>query len=64
MDVFLLEGFTYTLGHGIVKIRNTLAPVHLILIGLDRDAGKSRIGADGLGFMDMSMTGRKSMVEE
>ena len=44
--VQLAEGFDNAGRHGVVKVWNTLASVHFILICLNGDTGKGRVAAD------------------
>ena len=64
LEILLGISFGHTVRHGVVKIRETLAAVHLVLIGLDDDAGKSRVGDDGLRFPHITVPGGKSVLEK
>ena len=63
-QVLLMVGLVHTPGHGIVKIRDALAAVHLILVGLDSDTGQSRIAPYVLWLSKVSMAGGKAVFKQ
>ena len=60
----LAEGLAHTRRHGVIEVRNRLAAVLIVLVGLDRDARQSRIGADVVRLTQEVVTGRKAVAEQ
>ena len=62
--ILLSEGACYAFCHGVVKIGDRLPPVHLVLVGLDRDTGQRRIAGDGSGLPDISVSRGEPVLEQ
>ena len=60
----LAEGLAHALRHRIVKGIDTLTAEHVILVRLDGDAGKRRIGADRVRLAQKAVARREAAVEE
>ncbi len=57
-------GFGDTGSHAVIKVRDALSAVLVILIGLNGNAGKGCIALDVLRFPEMSVAGGKPMAEQ
>ena len=64
LEVLLAVGLVHALGHGVVENRHALAAVHLVLVGLDGDAGQSGVAADVVGLPQVAVAGGKAVVEQ
>ena len=64
LEVFLAEGLGHARSHGIVKIGDGLAAVHLVLVGLDGDAAQGGVALDGIGGPQIAVTGGEAAPEE
>ena len=60
----LAECFRYAHGHCVIKIRHTLAAVHFVLVGLNRNTGQRRVAADIIGLTQKTVAGGKTAVEQ
>ena len=60
----LAEGLAHALCHRVVKGIDALAAEHVILVRLDGDAGKRRIGADRVRLAQKAVARREAAVEE
>ena len=60
----LAEGLAHALRHGEIKGVDGLAAEHIVLIGLNRNAGEARISADGIRLAQESVSGRKAAAEQ
>ena len=60
----LAEGLAHAGRHGVIEVRNRLAAVLVVLVGLDGDARQSCIGADVVRLAQEAVTGRKTVAEQ
>ena len=60
----LPEGFPDAFSHGIIKGVNGLAAKHVILVGLDGNAGQGRVGRNVVGLAQHAVTSGKSALEQ
>lgn len=58
------EGFCNALCHAVIKVRNGLAAVLVILIGLNGDGGQCGVACNALGFTEIAMCRWKSAMEQ
>ena len=58
------EGFCNALCHAVIKVRNGLAAVLVILIGLNGDGGQCGVACNALGFTEIAMSGGKTAMEQ
>ncbi len=64
LAIFLGVGFGHAGRHGKVKVRHALAAVHFILVGLNGNAGQSRITFNGIGFAQIAVPGGEAVSEQ
>ena len=57
-------GLIDTRRHGVIKIGDSLALMHLVLVGLNGDAGQCRITADVVGLPEIAVPGGESAMEQ
>ena len=55
---------THAIGHGVVKIRNRLTTVLVVLVRLNSDSGQSGVATDILRFTQMTVTGIEAILEK
>ena len=60
----LPEGLGHPRGHGVVKVGDALPAVHLVLVGLDGDAGQGGVAHDGLGGAQIPVAGAEPVLEQ
>ena len=60
----LMEALANTLGHGIVEVRDRLAAVLVVLVGLDGDRCQGCIACDRLGLAQIAVACGKTVVEQ
>ena len=63
-SVFLAEGLGHAAGHAVVEVGHALSAVHLVLIGLDGDAGQRGITLDGLRLAQIAVPGGEAVAEQ
>ena len=63
-EILLAKGLHDAGGHGVIEVRNGLAAVHFVLVGLNGDAAQGRVGADVVGFPQAAVSGGKAALEE
>ena len=64
LEIFLAEGADHAVRHGVIEIRDGLAAVHLVLVGLNRDAGQGRVGLDGIRLPDVAVSRTETVLEK
>ena len=64
LKVLLGVGLVHALGHGVVEVGHALAAVHLVLVGLDGDAGQRRVAGDGVGLPQVAVARGEAVVEQ
>ena len=64
LEVLFPIGLVHALGHGVVEDGHALAAVHLVLVGLDGDAGQGGVAADVVGLPQVAVAGGKAVVEQ
>ena len=62
--VLLAEGLADALRHAVIEVRDGLAAVLVVLVGLDRDGRQRRVAADGLGLAQEAVAGREAVLEQ
>ena len=62
--VHLNVGLLYAVCHCVVEIRYRLTAVLVVLVGLYRDAGESRVAADTVGLAQKAVTGGEAAFEK
>ena len=60
----LPEGFPDAFSHGIIKGVNGLAAKHVILVGLDGNAGQGGVSTDGVWLTQKAVASGKSPMEQ
>ena len=58
------EGLGHALGHAVVEVRDGLAAVLVVLVGLDGDAGQGGVGVDVVGLPQGAVAGGEAAVEQ
>ena len=64
LKVLLGVGLVHALGHGVIEVGHALAAVHLVLVGLDGDAGQRRVAGDGVGLPQVAVARGEAVVEQ
>ena len=64
LKIFLGIGLIHALGHGVIEVGHALAAVHLVLVGLNGNAGQGRIAGDGVGLPQIAVACGEAVVEQ
>ena len=64
LDISCPVGLLDALRHGVIKVGYALAPVLVVLVGLDGDACQRRIAGNIIGLPQVAVTGGKAVLEQ
>ena len=64
LEIQLPVGLCHAGRHAVIKVGNTLAAVHFVLVGLNGDTGQCGIAADVIGLPQVAVTGGETAVEQ